>query len=282
MMIPILLGVIFVVFFVLNLTPGDPATIILGDGATKEQIEALNHELGYDRPFAVRYVRYVVDVLKFDFGASYRTKRPIAQELVKRLPISARIALNAILFASLVGIPLGILSAIRQYSLLDTVPTVIALLLAAIPSFWLGMLLLQFFSLRMGWLPSYGANSWRHYVLPMVSLGLPEAAYLLRYTRSSMLDTIRQDYIRTVRSKGASERRVIWIHALKNALIPIVTIVGIQFCRFAGRRVRYRGFVLHSRAWFHDSDWREPKGCSVRYGRDSVVGGHVLGRRVDR
>jgi peptide/nickel transport system permease protein len=235
MIIPILMGVSFLVFAILSFTPGDPASTILGNGATREAIDQLNHELGYDRPFLSRYLTYVGDIItKFDFGFSYRTRLPISGELVDRLPISLRLASMSILLACLIGIPTGILTAVKQYSLFDTVPTITALIFAAFPTFWLGMLLLYAFSLKLGIFPSYGALSWVHFVLPVLGLGLPEAATMMRFTRSSMLETVRQDYIRTARSKGAPERSVIWKHALKNALIPIVTIVGVDFAALMG------------------------------------------------
>ncbi|GHV34733.1 peptide ABC transporter permease [Synergistales bacterium] len=234
-MIPILFGVSFLVFAILSFTPGDPASIILGNGATQEAIDQLNHELGYDLPFLQRYFIYVKDIVtKFDFGFSYRTRLPITNELMARLPISFRLAFLSILLACLFGIPIGILTAVKQYTILDTAPTIVALIFAALPTFWLGMLLLYAFSLKLGIFPSYGATTWVHFILPMLGLGLPEAATMMRFTRSSMLETIRQDYIRTARSKGAPERRVIWKHALKNALIPIVTIVGIDFAALMG------------------------------------------------
>lgn len=235
MIVPILLGVSFLVFTILSFTPGDPASIILGNGATQESIDQLNDELGYNRPFIQRYVTYVTDIVtKSDFGYSYQTRLPIAQELANRLPISLKLAAFAIILACIIGIPVGILTAVRQYSLLDTAPTIAALIFAAFPTFWLGMLLLYCFSLQWGIFPSYGAASWINFVLPVIGLGLPEAATLMRFTRSSMLETVRQDYIRTARSKGAPERRVIWKHAFKNALIPIVTIIGVDFAALMG------------------------------------------------
>jgi peptide/nickel transport system permease protein len=235
LIIPILLGVSFLVFTILSFTPGDPASIILGNGADQEAIDQLNDELGYNKPFLERYLNYVGNIIfHLDFGFSYRTRLPIAQELLDRLPISFKLAFFAVVLACLIGIPIGILTAVKQYSMLDTGPTLLALIFAAFPTFWLGMLLLYIFSLRLGWLPSYGAVSWYHFLLPVIGLGLPEAATLMRFTRSSMLETIRQDYIRTARSKGAPERRIIWKHAFKNALIPIVTIVGVDFAALMG------------------------------------------------
>jgi peptide/nickel transport system permease protein len=235
LMIPIILGVSFIIFSILAITPGDPASIILGSGALQEDIDKLNDQLGYNLPFIQRYLKYLYDaVFRFDFGISYATKLPVFKEVIAKAPISLTIAFNAILCAACIGIPIGVLSAVKQYSLLDTVPTFIAMFLASVPAFWLGMMLLLFFSLRLGWLPTNGIATWKHFVLPMFALGLPYAAQQLRFTRSSMLETIRQDYIRTARAKGASERAVIWTHAMKNALLPVVTIIGVNFSVLLG------------------------------------------------
>jgi len=235
LIVPIMLGVSFIVFTILSFTPGDPAEIILGSGATEEAIRQLDHELGYDQPMIVRYFKYIGNIiLHFDFGYSYRTRLPILGELKARLPISFKLSLLSISLSCLIGIPIGILSSVKQYTAWDTVPTLTALIFAAFPTFWLGMLLLFVFSLKLGWFPSYGTSTWVHYVLPVVGIGLPEAATLMRFTRSSMLETVRQDYIRTARSKGAPERTVIWKHALRNALLPIVTIVGVDLAMLMG------------------------------------------------
>ena len=227
---PILLGVSFIVYGIISMTPGDPASSILGTSATQDQIDQLNHELGYDQPFFFRYVNYLKDLIfHFDMGESYRSGTSVISEIAKRAPISIRIALNGIICATVLGIPLGILSAVKQYSVLDFSSTVIALILAAVPSFWLGMMLMLVFALYLGVLPSSGIETWRHYILPMFAIGLPYAAYELRFTRSTMLEAIRQDYIRTCRAKGGEERVVIWKHALKNALLPVITVTGNNF-----------------------------------------------------
>ena len=227
---PILLGVSFIVYGIISMTPGDPASSILGTSATQDQIDQLNHELGYDQPFFFRYVNYLKDLIfHFDMGESYRSGTSVISEIAKRAPISIRVALNGIICATVLGIPLGILSAVKQYSVLDFSSTVIALILAAVPSFWLGMMLMLVFALYLGMLPSSGIETWRHYILPMFAIGLPYAAYELRFTRSSMLEAIRQDYIRTCRAKGGEERVVIWKHALKNALLPVITVTGNNF-----------------------------------------------------
>jgi peptide/nickel transport system permease protein len=230
MIIPILLGVALVIFFILQLTPGDPGTMILGAGGDQAAIDQLNEELGYNRPVLERFFTYLYNVVfKLDFGSSYRTRLPVIDNIKGRIPVSITLAFSTIVFACVVGIPIGVLSAVKQYSLFDTIPTVISLFLAALPGFWLGMMLMYFLSLKLGWLPSNGVGSWQHFILPVVSLGLPYAAQELRFTRSSMLETIRQDYVRTARAKGATERIVIWKHALKNALLPVITVTGGNF-----------------------------------------------------
>jgi peptide/nickel transport system permease protein len=185
-----------------------------------------------------RLGRYIVNVfLKGDFGESYKSRLPVIDSVLPRIPISLRVAVSAITFAVCVGVPIGVLSAVKQYSLLDTIPTVTSLFLSALPGFWLGMLLLYLFALKLNWVPSYGIESWKCFILPTISLGLPYAAQELRYTRSSMLDTIRSDYVRTARAKGAAERRVIWKHALKNALLPVITLTGTVFAAMLGGAV---------------------------------------------
>ena len=238
LMIPILLGVAIIVFTIMALTPSDPASIILGTGATQEAVDQLNHEFGYDQPIVTRFVNYISDlVLHFDMGTSYRSRRPVADEIAAKFPVTLLIAFLGMFFATAIGVPLGVLSAVKQYSLLDTIPTFISLILAAIPGFWLGMTLMTWFSLRLHWLPSSGIGTWQHFILPTAALAIPYAAQQLRFTRSSMLETIRADYIRTARAKGASERAVIWKHAMKNALLPVITVTGMNFGGLIGGAV---------------------------------------------
>lgn len=230
LIIPILIGVSFIVYGILSMTPGDPGTSILGSSATQEQIDALNHDLGYDRPFVVRYVDYMYNLIfRMDMGESYRSGTAVWDDIMKKAAVSIRIAVNGMLCATIIGIPLGILSAVKQYSFLDFSTTTLSMILAAIPSFWLGMLLMYCFALKLGWFPPSGIDTWRHYILPMFAIGLPYAAYELRFTRSTMLEAIRQDYVRTCRAKGGEERVVIWKHALKNALLPVITVTGNNF-----------------------------------------------------
>lgn len=238
LMIPILFGVAFIVFFIMDLTPSDPGSIILGVGAPQEAIDQLNHELGYDQPFFTRFFNYMRDlVLHFDMGTSYRSNRAVLEEVTSKLPVTILIAFWSMVIATIIGVPLGVLSAVKQYSVVDNVATTTALILAALPTFWLGMMLMTWFSLKLGWLPSNGIGTWKHYVLPTVGLGIPYAAQQLRFTRSSMLETIRADYIRTARAKGAASRSVIWGHAMKNALLPVITVTGMNFGGLIGGAV---------------------------------------------
>lgn len=237
-LIPVLFIVTFIIFFVMYLAPGDPGSIILGPTATQEAIDEMNEGLGFYDPFFTRFSRYIYNaVFKFDLGTSYKSRKPVLEEILPRVPISLRVSFNGITCAAFLGIPIGVLSAVKQYSLLDTVPTVIAMFFAAMPLFWLGMILLYVFSLKLGWFPSYGIGTWKHNILPMIAIGLPYAARQLRFTRSSMLETIREDYVRTARAKGASERAVIWKHALKNALLPVITVLGNNFGSLFGGAV---------------------------------------------
>lgn len=230
MLIPLVLCITFVVYGLMSLAPGDPATIMLPSNAPQEQKDALNHALGYDRPFLVKYADFVYNMIfKFDFGISYRTSQPIINEIKARLPISVTLAFTGLSLAAVIGIPLGVLSAVKQYSLLDTIPSVMALTLSAVPSFWFGMMLIYFLAYRLGLFPSYGMGGIEHWVLPTLTIAVVYAAEILRYTRSSMLETIRADYVRTARAKGVAERTVIWKHAMKNGLLPVVTLLGSSF-----------------------------------------------------
>lgn len=236
LMIPVVLGVSLIIFTIMYFIPGDPASNILGVGATPEAVAQLNEQLGYNKPFVARYADYIYNaVFKLNLGISYQNKLPVVGEIAKRLPVSANLAFFSIIVSLLIGIPLGVLSAVKQYSLWDKIPTGTALLVAAMPAFIIGMLLMLVFSLRLGWLPVSGiTKGWRSYVLPVIALGLPYGARQLRFTRSSMLETIRQDYVRTAKAKGAAPKRVIWRHAMKNALMPVITVAGTSFGALLG------------------------------------------------
>ena len=238
LLIPLMLGVSFLVFTILNIVPGDPARVILGEAATAEEVAQLNHELGYDQPFVTRYVNFLVGVVtKFDFGTSYRTGAPVINDVLKRIPTSLIVAVLSITGAVIIGVPLGIMSAVKQYSLTDNVSRFVGIFLASVPPFWLGMLLIFFFALNLKVLPTSGVATWKGYVLPSLALALPYASAMLRFTRSAMLETIRQEYVKTARAKGVPERWVVVSHALKNAALPIITIVGTSFGGLLGGAV---------------------------------------------
>ncbi|MCL1996478.1 MAG: ABC transporter permease [Defluviitaleaceae bacterium] len=229
MMIPVLLGVSFIMFTLSYITPGDPAQIILGEGATQAMIDQVRLDLGLDDPFLVRFVSYVAGVAQLDFGMSWATQRPVSEEIFARFPHTMRLAGMGIALALSVGIPLGILSAIKQYSIFDMGANFISLLGVSIPNFWLGMMLILFFTVNLGWLPATGFATPIQYIMPTIAIASASAAVIMRMTRSSMLECIRQDYVRTARAKGLSERTVIFRHALKNALIPVTTTAGLSF-----------------------------------------------------
>lgn len=239
MLIPVLLGVTFIVFFILNLSPGDPAAMILGDQASAEALEMKREELGLNDPLLVRYGRYIWDMVHGDLGVSYKNNISVWDQVMERFPNTAILAVAGILVALLIGIPTGIISAKKQYSAIDNCSMVLALIGVAMPNFWFGLLMVIIFALNLGWLPSQGMGEGgiellKSLVLPALTLGTGSAAMITRMTRSSMLEVIRQDYISTARSKGVSERNITYRHMLRNAMIPIVTAVGLQFGTLLG------------------------------------------------
>lgn len=228
-LIPTVLGVTFIIFLVLSMTPGDPGRAILGVSAPQEAVDQLNEELGVNDPFLVRYVDYIKDmVVDQDFGTSYVTKQPVFDEVLPRFIVTLKLSLIGMILSTIIGVPLGMLAAVKQYSPLDTVPSLISFFLAAIPAFVLGMVLLFVFSLKLNILPSYGLDTWQSYIMPSLTMAIPIAAINIRFTKSSMLESIREDFIRTARAKGASEKVVIWRHALKNAMLPVITNIGLN------------------------------------------------------
>ena len=229
MLIPVVLGVALFIFAVMDFTPGDPAVMSLGEGATEAEDAALRASLGLNDPLLLRYARYIMNALKGDFGVSYRTQIPVFQEIAARLPYTAVLAVVSTLIAVTVGLPVGVFSAVKQYSLSDNFALGCALLMTSMPTFWLAMMLVLYFSLKLKWLPAMGVQSWRHFILPAIANASATTASLLRMTRSTMLEVIRQDYIRTARAKGAKENTVIFGHALRNALLPVVTLIGVNF-----------------------------------------------------
>ncbi|MBN2899850.1 MAG: ABC transporter permease [Clostridia bacterium] len=238
MLIPVIFGVAFIVFFLLYITPGDPARIILGDQAPEEAVLELRSEMGLDDPFIVQFGTYTYNlIVKQDIGKSYVTKRPVIEEILNVFPATLKLSASAVALALVVGIPFGIISAIKQYSIFDSITMMMALVGISMPVFWLGLLLILLFSVHLGWLPSSGYTTLDAMILPAIALGAQSIAIITRMTRSSMLEVIRMDYIRTARSKGQLEKIVILKHALGNALIPIITIAGLQFGRLLGGAV---------------------------------------------
>jgi len=228
MVIPVILGVILLIFIILQASPGDPARMILGEAASNEQVEALRIELGLNDPIAVQLGRYLLNLVQGDFGTSYVSKTPVLQEVLTRFPTTLLLATLSVVFMVILGIPIGIISAVKQYSWVDNISTTIALIGVSMPTFWTGMLMVMLFSLYLGWLPASGFYGPKYWLMPALSIGIANAATMTRLTRSSMLEVIRQDYIRTARAKGQSERKVILNHAFKNSLLPVITMIGIQ------------------------------------------------------
>lgn len=228
-MIPVLLGVILVVFLIMQMVPGDPAVLLAGEGASAETIAKMRTQLGLDQPIMVQYAQYVVNVFQGDLGTSLRSNLPVWDEIMARLPATIELAVASIFVTVVLGMIAGIISATKQYSAADITIMVIALLGVSLPSFWLGLSLIYTFSVKFQLFPVAGWGTWKHMVLPAITLGTAGAAIVARMTRSSMLDVVRQDYIRTAKAKGLRETVIIYKHALKNALIPIITVVGLQF-----------------------------------------------------
>ncbi|ASJ52609.1 peptide ABC transporter permease [Brevibacillus formosus] len=228
-MIPVLLGVILVVFLIMQMVPGDPAVLLAGEGASEETIAKMRTQLGLDQPIMVQYVHYVANVFQGDLGTSLRSNLPVWDEIMARLPATIELAVASIFVTVVLGMIAGIISATKQYSAADITIMVITLLGVSLPSFWLGLSLIYTFSVKLQLFPVAGWGTWKHMILPAITLGTAGAAIVARMTRSSMLDVVRQDYIRTAKAKGLRETVIIYKHALKNALIPIITVVGLQF-----------------------------------------------------
>jgi peptide/nickel transport system permease protein len=254
--IPVLLGVSIVVFFMVRAIPGDPAQLLLGQQATEEQVQQVRQNMGLDKPVIVQYGIFLADALRGDLGTSIVTGRPVTTELLARLPATLELTSFAMLVAILVGVPVGVISAVKQYSLLDKFTSVLALMGLSMPIFWLAMILIVIFFVNLGWLPFPGRLStgyavtsitglvlvdslltlnfaafWdglKHLILPAIALGTIPMAVIMRMTRSSMLEVMGEDYVRTARAKGVVPWRVIFKHALRNAMLPTVTVIGLQ------------------------------------------------------
>lgn len=243
--VPVLFGILVIVFVMVKLTPGDPAAALLGIQATPDELARVRHSMGLDRPWHEQFLRWLADALRGDLGVSYISRKPVAELIGTRLPVTVELTVFAMLIASLLGVTAGVISAVRRYSRLDYGITAVALFGVSMPSFWFGILLILTFSLWLGWLPASGyvpfsrdpLEHFQRLLMPGVALGLFLAGSLARFSRTSMIEALVQDYVRTAAAKGLGERAIVVRHALKNALIPTVTVLGIQFGTLLGGAV---------------------------------------------
>lgn len=234
MMIPVLLGVALITFSMMYFSPGEPADFILGDMATEEDKALFNAENGLDRPFLVQFIHYVGGACRGDLGTSYTTKRPVMNEIMNRFPVTFKLSLLSIVFAVVIGVSLGIVSAVKQYGVLDNLSRFLAMLGVSMPSFWEGLMLIILFSVHFKILPSSGLTSWKSWILPAFTLSTQTLATCMRMARSSMLEAIREDYVRTARAKGQTEFVIVMKHALRNAMLPVITVIGTDFAKLLG------------------------------------------------
>ncbi|MCL7749879.1 ABC transporter permease [Halalkalibacter alkaliphilus] len=242
--IPVLIGVTILTFSLMHLIPGDPAQIMAGESASPAQIEQMRERLGLNEAIPVQYAKYVSGAVQGDLGNSIRSGRPVAQEISGRFWVTVELAIYSTILSVFIGLIAGVISATKHYTLTDVVIMIVALFGLSMPNFWLGLMLIQWFAIgfdigpiNTGWFAASGWGSWQQIVLPVITLGTAGAAIIARMTRSSMLEVIGQDYIRTARAKGVKEQVVIYRHALKNAMIPVVTVVGLQFGSLLGGAV---------------------------------------------
>lgn len=228
-MIPILIGISLLVFFILTIMPGDVAVIQIGTSATAEDVALWKEQHGLNDPFLLRFFKYMYGVLRGDFGVSWRTNMDVKAEFIQRIPSTLILSFGSLVLVCLIGLPAGILSAVKQYSIFDYSSIFITLLFTSIPSFWLGLMLILSISLHLDLLPATGADTFAHFILPWITLSATLTAQVIRMARSTMLEVIRQEYIKTAKAKGALPRQVIFKHALRNALLPLITVIGLQF-----------------------------------------------------
>ncbi len=227
--LPVLLGVATLVFSLVHLVPGDPVQVMLGDGASPADVEAMRGRLELDRPLAVQYVSFLSGILTGDLGTSLRTNQPVAVAILERMPATVELGAAAMLVAIVIAVPMGVLAAVRAGTRADLAATTAALVGISLPNFWLGPLLAIVFSVSLGWLPVSGRGTIAHLVLPAITLGAPLAAVLTRMTRASVIEELRELYVLAALARGASRTRAVWVHAFRNSLIPIVTVLGLQF-----------------------------------------------------
>jgi len=227
--IPVVFIIVTIIFFLIRLAPGDPAEIMLGLYANDQSVNQLRHELGLDLPLSQQYFSFIANLLRGDLGLSFRTDQPVINELAKAFPPTLQLAIASLLVALLFGLPAGLISATRRYSVFDHIFMFLAIIGVSMPVFWSGLLLMQFFSLYLGWLPVSGYGTWRHLVMPALAISAQTMAFIARLVRSEMLEILHQDYIRTARAKGLVEILVTYKHALPNAILPTITTLGMQF-----------------------------------------------------
>lgn len=237
LMIPVLLGLTIIVFLILHLAPGDPVHKVVGPNATPEVYENVKRSMGLDRPLIIQYFGYLGNLLKGDLGSSILQHRPVADIVMERFPITIGLGVRALLLSFLIAVPVGIIAAVNRNKLLDYFAMTFALVGISMPTFWFGMLLLYFFAYKLRLFPISGYGTWKHLMMPVITMGLTDAAVIARMMRSSMLEVIGQDYIRTARAKGLKEKVVTNKHALKNALIPVITLLGMRMGWIVGGSV---------------------------------------------
>jgi ABC-type dipeptide/oligopeptide/nickel transport system permease component len=237
MLIPVLLGVTVVSFSLLQIVPGDPAVLLAGEDANPEFIEAVRREYGFDQPVYIQYFRFISHAVRGDFGISIRNREPVVNLLMQRFAFTVQLSFLSIIIAAFIGLIAGVISATRQYSIFDNLSMMGALFGISMPIFWLGLLLMLIFSVNLRWFPAGGSGGLKYLILPAIALGAASAAVIARMTRASMLEVIRQDYIRTARANGLREWVVIYKHALKNAMIPVITVFGLEFGYMLGGAV---------------------------------------------
>jgi peptide/nickel transport system permease protein len=237
-MVPVLLILIAMfVFFLLNLSEADPVLMMMPSEYTQEDYDMMAERFGLDESKPIQFVNWIKSAAQGDFGTSYKSKAAVSEEIIYRIPVSLKLAGVTTLLMILIGVPMGVMCAVKQYSTYDNIVNIVAKFMGSIPGFWLGLMLILVFSVNLHWLPSFGMKSWKSWVLPVFTFLLPYLANYLRQIRSAMLDCIRQDYVRTARSKGQKESVVIFRDALKNALLPIITLTGGTFASMIGGAV---------------------------------------------
>ena len=238
----VMLMVAAIVFVIARVVPGDPAAVMLGSNATPADVAALRTQLGLDRPLPVQFVLYIRDILSFNLGNSIFLNRPVVDAMLDRAELTTWLTCMSVAIAVTIGVPVGVLAAVRRGTLLDQVVTAVSMLAASLPSFWVGLTLIEYFAVRVGWFPVAGYGNpgaglgerLHHLVLPAIALGLPNSALIIRFTRTSMLDVLHEDYVRTARAKGLGSGAVIIKHAFRNALIPVLTVIGLTIATLIG------------------------------------------------